>query len=749
LQRQIAAGLIEVQEEIHDKDGSLKQVKVIATRYVESDTGLVDRVLLREFGGKQNILVMNDEAHHAYRIISEPDETEEELYGDEEEAEEFYTEATVWVDGLDKIHKLRGINFCIDLSATPYYLGRVGQETNKPFPWVVSDFGLIEAIESGLVKIPQLAVRDTTGSAIPGYFNIWKWIIEEKLTPAERGGRKGSPKPEAVLKYAHTPIAMLGSLWEEQYTEQLEHNQDTRPPVFIIVCKNTKIAKVVYEWIAEDNPPLGIPSCKLEEFRNRAGKVTIRVDSKVVHETDTGEAKNDESRWMRFTLDTVGRQHWPADQQGRPIYPEGFEELATKLGRSLTPPGRDVRCIVSVGMLTEGWDCNTVAHIIGLRPFMSQLLCEQVVGRGLRRTNYDLGDNDKFSEEVAKVLGVPFEVIPFKANRQGPQPPPPKRFHIHAVPEKAEFEIRFPRVEGYTQGIRNRITVDWDNVPILVIEPDKIPPEVEVKALSINNVGRLSLSGPGKTDDVNLQQFRANHRIQELVFDMARTFIKSYAGQGSTNLPAHVLFPQLTVVISRLIEEKVRAIPPADKKDLFLAPWYGWLIERLKESIRPDTAAGEEPEVPIYEASRGPGSTGEVDYWTSKDVREVIRSHLNYIVADTKRWEQSAAYYIDRHEAVEAFVKNTGLGFAIPYFENGQCHDYTPDFIIRLKGPAQRYLILETKGYDPLEDVKAQAAIRWVNAVNADGSFGKWAYTVVHKPEDIPACLNSFAVKTC
>jgi type III restriction enzyme len=746
LQWQIAAGLIEVQEEIHDRDGSLKQVKVSATRYVESDTAFVERVLGREVGGKQNVLVMNDEAHHAYRIIKERDEQEDDLFGEDEEAEEFFKEATVWIDGLDKIHKLRGINFCVDMSATPYYLGRVGQETNKPFPWVVSDFGLIEAIESGLVKIPQLAVRDTTGSEVPGYFNIWRWIIEEKLTPAERGGRKGSPKPEAILKYAHVPIAMLGGLWEEQFRKQLEDNHDKRPPVFIIVCKNTTIAKVVYEWIAEDNPPTGIPSCKLEEFRNRDGKInTIRVDSKVVHETDTGEAKSDESRWMRLTLDTIGRQYWPTDQQGRPLYPEDFEALATKLGRPLTPPGRDVRCIVSVGMLTEGWDCNTVAHIIGLRPFMSQLLCEQVVGRGLRRAVYDVNADGKLNEEVAKVLGVPFEVIPFKANKQGPAEPPPKRHHIHAIPEKKGFEICFPRVEGYTQAIRNRVTVDWDSVAPLVIEPGKIPPEVEVKALNINNEGRLSLSGPGKIDEVTLQKFRANRRIQELVFDMASGFAKRYAGQGKMSLPVHVLFPQLVAIIHRFIEQKVQAIPPADKKDLFLSPWYGWLIERLQESIRPDTASGEEPEVPIYEANRRPGSTSDVDYWTSKEVREIVKSHLNYVVADTKRWEQAAAYYIDRHGAVEAFAKNTGLGFAIPYFDNGQHHDYTPDFIIRLKGPSQRYLILETKGYDPLEDVKTQAATRWVNAVNADGSYGKWAYEIVHKPEEIPARLDRFA----
>jgi len=416
--RQVAAGLLKVKKEIRDKNGGLVKATVESVKYIESDTSLVNRVLGREIGGKQNILLMNDEAHHAYRIRrEEPGEEETETFGEEAEAEEFFKEATVWIDGLDRIQKLRGINFCVDLSATPYFLGRAGQATNRPFPWVVSDFGLIDAIESGLVKIPQLAVRDNTGAEIPGYFNIWHWILPQ-LTPAERGGKKASPKPEAILKYAHHPIAMLGSLWQKECEEWARLAADRRPPVFILVCKNTQIAKVIYEWLAEDKAPVGIPPVKIEGFRNNGGINTIRVDSKVVHETDTGQARSDESRWMRFTLDTVGRNAWLTDRQGRAIYPRDFEELAKKLGRPLHPPGRDVRCIVSVGMLTEGWDCNTVTHIIGLRPFMSQLLCEQVVGRGLRRTTYETGEDGRFTEEVAKVFGVPFEVIPFKSNKQ-------------------------------------------------------------------------------------------------------------------------------------------------------------------------------------------------------------------------------------------------------------------------------------------------------------------------------------------
>ncbi len=745
-ERQAAAGMLKILEEERDKDGILKKVKVESERYVESDTSLIARVLGKEVGRKQNILVFNDEGHHAYRIKrAEPGSEEEELFGEEEEAEEFFQEATVWIDGLDRINKLRGINFCVDLSATPYFLGRVGQETNKPFPWVVSDFGLIDAIESGLVKIPQLAVRDTTGAQIPGYFNIWQWIIPQ-LTPAERGGKKGSPKPEAILKHSHHPIAMLGGLWETLREDWQKHGTDTRPPVFILVCKNTKIAKAVYEWLAEGKGPLGIPPANIEGFRNRNGILnTIRVDSKVVHETDTGEAKSDESRWMRFTLDTVGKLNWTFDSMGRPIYAEGFEELAKKLGRPLHPPGRDVRCIVSVGMLTEGWDCNTVTHIIGLRPFMSQLLCEQVVGRGLRRTSYALGEGGKFAEEVAKVFGVPFEVIPFKATPQGAATPPEKRYHVHAIPAKSQYEIRFPRVEGYTQAIRNMVKVGWSEIAPMALQPGRIPPEVEMKALSVNNHGRMSLSGPGKISDANLVAWRMKRRLQELVFELSSALTRDYLKQAKCEAPAQVLFPQMLAIVQRYVKEKVYAEPPSDKKDLFLAPYYGWLVERLVEAIRPDTSEGEAPEIPRYESSRGPGTTAEVDFWTSRESREAIHSHVNYVVPDTQRWEQSAAYYIDTHAAVGAFVKNAGLGFAIPYLHNGQMHDYMPDFIVRLKTNPPTHLILETKGFDPLEELKRAAAERWVNAVNADGTCGRWEYAMAKRVSEISGILTTVA----
>lgn len=732
-------------------------------KYFESDTALVDRVL-RDVKGKTNILVFNDESHHAYRVrqLDNEGELEEE---DDEFADIEQREATVWVEGLDKINRIRGINFCLDLSATPFYLER-GNDPGRPFPWVVSDFGLIDAIESGIVKIPQLPIQDTTGSEIPAYFNVWKWIIEKKLTSAEKGGRRGQVKPEAVLKYAQTPIAQLAGLWRQTFYEWQEDSKAGRrspvPPVFIIVCKNTKLAKVVYEWIAEGKSETAPP---IEEFRNRDGKeYTVRVDSKVVEEMESGAAKNDENRKLRFVLDTIGKIEWPG---GKP--PQEYFTLVERLNRKAAdeggtildpsiPPGRDVRCIISVSMLTEGWDATTVTHIVGLRPFKSQLLCEQVVGRGLRRSRYDVlncENVDDIPEEVAKVYGVPFELIPLKTNPKTAEPPP-KIHHVKAIsPQKDALEIRFPRVEGYNFRVKNRISVDWERIPTLSLDPANIPNEVRVKGLSGDQGGHLSLLGPGRTDEVTLTEWRKTKRLGELEFELARTLTQKYAGfdepndirssstgsskSGVCDIPAQALFPQALVIVRMFLSMKVKPAGTTDIRDVFLNPYYGWAVETLVEAIVPYIAEGEMPELPRYETNREPGSTREVDFWTSRIVWECQRSHLNYMVADTQKWEQSTAYYLDRNESVLSFAKNFNMGFAIPYLHNGEKRDYVPDFLVRLqwKGKEVGTLILEVKGYDPLEGTKKAAALRWVKAVNNDGKYGLWDYQIVHQPTEL------------
>jgi len=354
-----------------------------------------------------------------------------------------------------------------------------------------------------------------------------------------------------------------------------------------------------------------------------------------------------------------------------------------------------------------------------------------------------VGEDDLMTEEVAKIFGVPFQVVPFKANPTAVPPKPKERHHVYALPARKQLEIRFPRVEGYRQAIRNRVTVDWTSVPPLFLDPLKIPPEVEMKASLPDNAGRASLTGPGRLERVDLSPYREGKRLQALVFEMAAALTRSYVGGGQCEAPAHALFPQVTRIVQRYFDEKVVPVKPAEKVDAFLSPYYGWAIERLTAAIKPDATAGEAPEVPTYEASRGPGSTADVDYWTSKDVREVVKSHLNYVVADTRVWEQSAAYVLDTHPGVEAFVKNAGLGFAIPYVHNGQSHDYVPDFIVRLTGAPTVHLILETKGFDELAEVKAAAAERWVAAVNADGQHGVWRYAMARKPSAVREMLDA------
>jgi type III restriction enzyme len=744
-EKSVAAQIFFVKNEYRDESGNLRTASVYFRRYIESDTALVERVLGRELGKKQNILVLNDEAHHAYRIHPGSDESDDEsLTGTAAEDDVMIDEATVWVAGLDKIHMQRGINFAVDLSATPYFLARAGRDTARPFPWTVSDFGLVDAIESGLVKVPQLPSRDESGGEQAQYFNVWEWV-KDKLTRAERGA-DGNPRPQAVLKHAAVPISILAGEWRAEF-ERWKEREDKRPPVIIIVCKDIKLSTAVYDWIAKGEQSAQLPPFNVHELRNVEGETpnTIRVDTRVVAESDTEGAKSDEVRWMRFTLDTVGKLDWPRDTQGRAVYPAGFEELANKLERALHPPGRDIRCIVSVGMLTEGWDATTVTHIIGLRPFMSQLLCEQVVGRGLRRASYEPNEDGMFSEEVAQVFGVPFEIVPFKSNG-GPMPPAPKRFHVRALDERASLEIRFPRVEGYIQSVKNRVTVNWKKVPRLELRPGDYPTIVDVQGMTMDWKGYTVAALPGTVKEVTIEPYFGGMRLQRGVFGMAAALMQSFVGKDADNqsIPPQLLFPQLREICERFVRDCVVVPPGSNIVHVFQNPYYSWAIEILLQEIQPDVARGENPELPRLESLRAEGSTSEVDFWTSKEVRETTRSHVNYVVADSG-WEEKATFYLDKHRHVEAFVKNAGLNFTIPYIHNGQMHDFYPDFIVRMKsenGDAPLNLILETKGHDELKEVKESAAHRWVNAVNADGRFGRWDFRMAKSVGDVSYILD-------
>lgn len=368
------------------------------------------------------------------------------------------------------------------------------------------------------------------------------------------------------------------------------------------------------------------------------------------------------------------------------------------------------------------------------------------MGRALRRRHYQVGEDGLFEEEVAKVFGVPFEVIPFKAANASPKQKPAQR-RIHAVPGKAQHAITVPNVRGFQIGIRNRIAVaDWPAVPGIVLDPQDLPPTSAMAAAL--NMTRPRVDGPGGSGLATLQAFRAQHRMQQLAFQMAADLTRLYAAQPTCEAPVHVLFSQVLGIVERYLNSKVEARPPAMPVDAFLSPYYGWIIERLLGAIRPDIAAGEAPEVPDVDENR-PLQTSSISLFTSRSVAEAARTHVNLVGFDTATWEQSAAYQLDHHPAVRSFVKNQGLNFTIRYMHNGKDHDYLPDFVVRLEEPGENHLIFELKGadWDNTAEMKAQAAQRWCAAVNATGRYGTWTYLLGWKTSDLVAHLNHFNTK--
>jgi type III restriction enzyme len=727
-----------------------EKVEVAETKYYESDAKWIERLLKDRRGHSPSILVFNDEAHHAYRRGDKEDEDT----GDEDSdiVAKNQREATVWIEGQDRLHKhlggrRGGIALCVDLSATPFYIQGSGNEVGKPFPWIVSDFGLLEAIESGLVKIPQLPTQDASGAATAQYFNIWRWVEDRMEADRVSGGMT----PEAVLRYAASPIIQLAQDYERVLQDwQQRDTSEKVPPVFIIVCRDTRLARVLYEWLAEGKTDVAgnPPSC----FRNKPGEeMTIRIDSRVSEDIEGGGSK-DETRRLRFVLDTVGRTRWPGGK-----VPEEYAELVRKnnakaleedseitwLDESI-PPGRSIRCIISVAMLAEGWDAKTVTHVIGLRPFGSQLLCEQVVGRALRRTDYTPVDLDGerrnfFREETAQVMGVPFELIPFKKGEGPEPPPPPPPTHIHAVPEKAEFEIRFPVVEGFQPKGAPGLSVDRSRVVDLVLDPMTVPDDVLLRGLSSPH-GSLVAYGPGQARRLTLDEWRRSIRLQAVAFDLARALTAKLIERHKGLAAPHVLFPALLPETTWFLEKKV--VPKGGRQSLDVAidPYRGQALDRLLEAAMPVEEA-DGVDVPIIpRGAAGLRSTATVDFYTRRDVRPAQKCHLNALVIDSK-WEAAAAYCLETHKSVMAWVKNDHLGFVIPYRWNEQHHRYFPDFIVSLADG--RKLIVEVKGErDQQDKAKEQAAQRWARAVTRLGTYGEWLFVRIDDPPELASWLD-------
>lgn len=749
VRRAALMGALTIVAELRDGKDELIGFKVEEARYFESDTAFLRRVLGNRKGRGAAIMVFNDEAHHAYRRGS----TDKDQYsddGDDEASAAEAREATVWIEGLDRINKVlggrgNGVRLCVDLSATPFYIQGSGNEVGKPFPWVVSDFSLLEAIEAGLVKIPQLPTQDAGGTRTPAYFNVWRWVQER----AEEDGF-GSKKltPTLVMRYATQPITQLAVEWQKTAAEwTAQHAAGNRPsnvpPVFIIVCRDTALAKELYKWIGEGDLAHGTAP---GGFRNARGQeFTVRIDSKTAEEIAEGGGRDDEARRLRFVLQTIGKTRWPGGK-----VPEEYAALVDKHNRKALedderglvtidpdiPPGRDVRCIISVAMLSEGWDATTVTHVVGLRPFGSQLLCEQVVGRALRRTSYAVDEaTGFFREETAKVFGVPFELIPFKVSgKNGPVVSPPAN-EIYAVPSKAQYEIEFPVVDGYTDPGITKITIRWDRVAKLTLDPMAVPESTLVQGLNGAD-GTLIAWGPGKPEHITLAAWRERVRVQQVGFALAKAITQQWITDRGDGVPTHRLFPQLLTYTLEFLATKLELRGDRAPQDVAVNPYFQKAVQMIYDALDAVDIAGAAQERPIIAAGvAGMRSTRHVQFHTGRPLYPVAKCHLNAAVYDTKSWEQAAAMGLDTHARVQAWVKNDHLGFTVPYRNAGVRREYLPDFIVRLTDG--QFLVIEIKGLIRDGDVKATAAHRWCAAVNNDGRFGHWTYHLVRHPADL------------
>ncbi|MGC8898587.1 MAG: restriction endonuclease, partial [Bacteroidota bacterium] len=558
---------------------------------------------------------------------------------------------------------------------------------------------------------------DNTGALIPKYFRLWE-AINEKLPASERQTARRRAKPESVLREAEGALATLASEWKKTF-EEFQRAGSPVPPVMIAVCDNTDLSKLVHEHIARGNvlPELG---------NGPNGEVTFRIDTKLLAEAEAvieGETKAEAAERLRKVVDTIGKLEW-----------EGEGE----------PPGKPIRCVVSVGMLNEGWDAQNVTQILGLRAFTSQLLCEQVVGRGLRRLNYD-----DFSEpEYVDVYGVPFEVIPVKKKPVSRAEMAKVSILVRALPERKHLEITFPRIEGYVVDVRSRIRLNLDGVPYLEIDPGSEPTEVMVKPAVGYRIGRPDRLGPGPEVEHDRNPFHREKRLQATVYEIAAELARRLKERREDWGARHTLFPQVLGAVWQYLEERVVLKQDAPLEEVALLKYKQRILERLTDAIQPDTEAGEPPILPVIERFRPVGSTAEVLFRTVRPCVGTTKSHVSHVVLDAPKWEHSVAYQLEQMPEVVAYARNDHLDFTIPYEWQGARHEYRPDYLIRWRceDGHKVVVILEVKGFETEQDrQKETAARRWVRAINHHGEFGRWAYAICKHPQRLKNCLRDVA----
>ena len=699
---------------------------------LETEGQMLQRVM-PDLMGMKNILVLNDEAHHCYRAKPKEDD-DEELKGDErKEAEKNNEAARLWISGLEAVNRKLGLARVIDLSATPFFLQGSGEAEGTLFPWTMSDFSLMDAIECGIVKLPRVPVAENIpGEEMPMYRDLWENIRKDMPKKGRSQGEELDPlklptRLQTALQALYGHYEKTFKLWDEKKIKV--------PPCFIIVCQNTAISKLVYDFVSgfqrkNDHGPATLENGRLALFRNfdEHGQPLPRPNTLLIdsEQLEAGDALDDNFRGMaadeieRFRREIVERTG--DSRAGDNITDqELLREVMNTVGKA-GQLGGAIRCVVSVSMLTEGWDANTVTHVLGIRAFGTQLLCEQVIGRALRRQSYELNEEGLFNVEYADVFGIPFD---FTAKPVVAPPQPPREtVQVKAVrPERDTLEIRFPRVEGYRVELpEEKLTADFNDESTLELTPDLVGPSIT------RNSGII-----GEGVDMNLEHLNLM-RPSTVVFNLTQRLLYTHWRDPGEEPKLH-LFGQLKAITKQWLDTCL--VCKGDTK-----PAQLMYLELADMACNKITAAitrkflGERPIKALLDAYNPTGSTKHVRFNTSRTDRWETSSkscHINWVVLDSD-WEGEFCRVAESHPQVKAYVKNHNLGLEVPYRYGSEMRKYFPDFIVLVddgRGDDDLlHLIVEIKGYrrEDAKEKKSTMDTYWIPGVNHLKTYGRWAF---------------------
>jgi len=697
---------------------------------LETEGQMLQRVM-PDLMGMRKILVINDEAHHCYR--EKPSFKQEVLKGEErQEAQKNNEAARMWISGLEAVNRKLGLSRVLDLSATPFFLRGSGYAEGTLFPWTMSDFSLMDAIESGVVKLPRVPVAENIpGNEMPVYRDLWANIRGEM--PKKGRGAAGDLDPLKLPTKLQTALSALYGHYRKTFNLWQDAGVSV-PPCFIVVCQNTSISDLVYKYVSGFQRELEDGSSQLENgrlelFRNydEHGNPLPRPNTLLIdsEQLEAGDALD--KNFRRMAADEIDRlRREMVERTGDTRAGENItdQELLRETMNTVGKPGQlgeGIRCVVSVSMLTEGWDANTVTHVLGVRAFGTQLLCEQVIGRALRRQSYDLNEEGFFNVEYADVFGIPFDFTakPVIAPPQKPR----ETITVKAMPERAALEIRFPRVEGYRVELpEERLAADFNEDSTLELNPDLVGPAVT------RNQGII-----GEGVDLSLEHLQ-DYRHSTIVYELTKRLLYTKWRDPGDDPELH-LFGQLKRITKEWLDNHLLCVGGTYPAQLLYLELADMACERITTAISRHHR-GESRIKALLDPYNPAGSTRNVRFATSRELRwetAADKCHVNWVILDSD-WEGEFCRVAESHPSVRAYVKNHSLGFEVPYRYGSQARRYRPDFIVLIEDghgvDDLLHLVVEVKGYrrEDAKDKKNAMDAYWVPGVNNLGSFGRWAF---------------------